>query len=371
MRRMSARWRRWAFTLIELLVVIAIIATLMALLLPAIQKVKEAANRIKCSNNLKQVVLACHSADAQYGKLPPGMDGYPIAYPDYTAPKIGFGNAQWHLLPFLEENGMWQNSMNGIPQAQQQHNLGYYWGTPTPQSSAWNGGTAGHHWGWNGSKYAYIAPTVKVYFCPSDPGSTADGWSRDQFGAWGASYGFNYQAFGSPNLNGNAAAWWPNWNGQRNLGMISAGDGTSKTIAWTEKYGACHGYYANPTNPSSPGPTPGSAGGALCQWWAHSGVQWSPSVAANWAALSGNDVWTGPWVCALFQVQPIWNGTDPTKEFCIQGLAQTGHPGAILCGFFDGTVKPVNQSVKPATWWALMTPDGHDFVDQLDVITNP
>jgi len=366
MRRSSVRWRRLAFTLIELLVVIAIIATLMALLLPAIQKVREAANRIKCSNNLKQIVLACHNADAQYGKLPPGMDGYPNAYPDYTQVKIGFGNAQWHLLPFLEEGGMWQTSMNGIPLATQVHNLGYHWGAPGPQSSAWNGGTAGHHWGWNGSKYAYIAPIVKVYFCPSDPGTTSDGWCRDQYNAWGASYGFNYQVFGIPNLNGNASQWWPNWNGSRNLGQISGQDGTSKTVGWTEKYGACHGYYAAPTNPSSPAPNPGSVGGALCQWWAHSGIQWSPSVSANWVALNGKDAYTGPWQSAMFQVQPVWNGTDPLKEYCIQGLAQSPHPGSILVGWMDGTVRPVAQTVKPATWWAMQTPDGGEAIQEIE-----
>ncbi len=153
--------------------------------------------------------------------------------------------------------------------------------------------------------------------------------------------------------------------------MISAQDGTSKTVGWTEKYGACHGYYASPTNPSSPNPTPGSAGGSLCQWWAHQGVQWSPSVAANWVALNKKDAYTGPWQSQVFQNQPVWNGTDPyqaqggSKEFCIQGLAQSPHPGAILCGFLDGTVRPVAITVKPETWWAMMTPDGNESTNEV------
>src|SRR5215831_1822420 len=97
--------RRRGYTLLELLVGIAIIGVLLSLLLPAVQKVREAANRIKCANNLKQLGLAALNYESTNGHLPPGVGYYP------TAPNRVFGTYFFHLLPYVEQDSLFQNAL--------------------------------------------------------------------------------------------------------------------------------------------------------------------------------------------------------------------------------------------------------------------
>jgi len=102
---MTRNRNRSGFTLIELLVVIAIIAVLIGLLVPAVQKVREAANRMTCSNNLKQYGLALMNYESTNGVLPPGQVAAPIGGAFYSA--AHFGTAAF-LLPYLEQDNIYK-----------------------------------------------------------------------------------------------------------------------------------------------------------------------------------------------------------------------------------------------------------------------
>jgi prepilin-type N-terminal cleavage/methylation domain-containing protein/prepilin-type processing-associated H-X9-DG protein len=130
-----ARVRRSGFTLIELLVVIAIIAVLIALLVPAVQKVREAASRTQCLNNLKQIGLACHGYnDTKKRMVDSGYGGYAAASTTWCA--------QFQILPYLEQNAMFATpgSNAGVPLSVYQCPARTRPGVATAAAPATNGG---------------------------------------------------------------------------------------------------------------------------------------------------------------------------------------------------------------------------------------
>jgi prepilin-type N-terminal cleavage/methylation domain-containing protein len=222
-------WRRWrGFTLIELLVVIAIIAILIGLLLPAVQKVREAAARTQSTNNLKQMTLALHNANDTYQKMPPALGYYPNA--SFNGSQWGapaqHATIQYFLLPFIEQAPL-SNANN--------------W--------AWSLDAGPNGWG------SERQQVVKTYFAPGDPTVPATG--QMSWGNWGASsYAANALVFNGPSQ-------WGNGNANPPVARLGPwfSDGTSNTIAFMEKMAVC----------------PNSAKG-----WAYEngscGDQWSPCL---------------------------------------------------------------------------------------------
>ena len=144
--RPAVRASRRGFTLIELLVVIAIIAVLIGLLLPAVQKVREAAARMKCANNLKHLGLAAHHYHDAHQHLPPAIGYYP--------PAAGaFGPYFFHLLPYVEQVNLYRSALGSVP-------------FPSP-----DGPTAVYYPG-NNNVYSQ---SVAILLCPSDSKRSAPG----------------------------------------------------------------------------------------------------------------------------------------------------------------------------------------------------
>jgi type II secretory pathway pseudopilin PulG len=369
--------------LIELLVVIAIIAILIGLLLPAVQKVREAAARAKCVNQIKQLALATHNFESTYGVLPPNWnwpagawmgDGDPTSnqypallnYGSSTSPDGAPGTWAVHLFPYIEQG----NLFNLI---QATANVGY-----TAYATAING------------------QVVKELVCPSDPtvpanylstsGNRINGIKVRDNGNFGvASYAANVLVFtpttkslvnSMPNGTSNTSIFAERYtfcfaNGfgsapskfgptdiddshqdnyyYMNWGYIQCGDGSEQQAVgygWLTVF--AEGLF-QASGPGSAGYPPGYFQGGC------PGADFDDSYTAS---ITGSNI-------QIMQVQPntipptgatilARNGVTSTTVTSPQGcdsiLTQTAHQGGMTVGMGDGSVRSVSPSVSPRTW---------------------
>jgi len=301
---------RWAFTLIELLVVIAIIAILIGLLLPAVQKVREAAARMQSANNLKQLGLAVHNCHDTHGKYPPIQGCFPgnAEGTDWglNSQPSRFGTIFFFLLPYVEQDNSFRATVH----------------------HSWDNQTV-----------------VKTYVAPGDPSLPADNKT------WGnrpaTSYAGNWHVF--------RGGWDEDWQKGGVNRMASIKDGLSNTIMFAERYAICG-------NSSLP-----TGSGYVEHIWAEDGQGAGPrheawSLNANfgpgfWAHLPGAGSGDGGSQSAQWQNVPNYPWSymtipqiSPSIELCDPLRLQAFSAGGIQVGLGDGSVRSVTPQVSAATF---------------------
>jgi prepilin-type N-terminal cleavage/methylation domain-containing protein len=323
---------RTAFTLVELLVVIAIIAVLVGLLLPAVQKVREAANRAECQNNLRQLGIATQNAASQYRQLPPAIGNYPnkaltTPWPGLVPVNAGGNfpgaNPMVWLLPFIEQNAVF-----------------------TQMSLIWSSGNS-----------LPGMTVIKIYQCPSDPTlktamAVLVGAPQGAF----ASYAANALVFG------NAITQFPNtpaattsiisYNGGVQL-PTDIPDGTSNTLFWSEKLAYC----ANGGSGGNVWPASQVGNPAIMPYFPLVGLTAAANLPTTIPNYAPNQItWSTAATPPLYltAISPQFANNAALCNFL---YPSSGHSGAILVGMGDGSSRIVNQGVTPYTFTIAMVPN--------------
>jgi prepilin-type N-terminal cleavage/methylation domain-containing protein/prepilin-type processing-associated H-X9-DG protein len=375
-RPRSTRRRVAGFTLIELLVVIAIIAVLIALLLPAVQSAREAARRIQCTNNLKQMGLAFFNYESGNASFPPTSINVPAPV---GAPGTWIYSVSWSALarsfPYLEQTQMF-NSVNF------------------------------------GGNFDYDDPTnttvsmtpVPMLYCPSDPGSHVDDASLGNTGQSTTSYG---------TCDGDWYVWSVNWGATNSVGPMNRSlfgpnyarriamvtDGTSNTLAASEGligHGQMRSCLNTPTAASDPItgtysytniPAPGPASLAALTYQINNcgtptGKTKAGGPIGHTRALDGGVYYSGFTTAITPNADPStvsratgksnagqvvamdWDSVDENDGGpTFMALdATSNHPGGVNALFADGSVHFIKNSISPVTWYALGTIAGGEVI---------
>ena len=307
--------RRSGFALIELLVVIAIIGVLIALLLPAVQKVREAANRAKCANNLKQLALAAHHHHDTKGKFPNGLHTV-----ETTDGRYANGTCwEVELLPYFEQD----NLKNGWDYNDFRNNVA-------------------------GEMNATTAQVLQVLLCPSD--SLPDlVWHVSGAGTPQYAYGF----YGLSSYGGNAgkrsdpATRDGIFCRDSSIGLADVTDGASNTLLFGER---SHDdpEFDRMSYTYGPGLYPLAKAGKWAAAYSTSGVYLSTPVPLNYRVPAGISVeeFLGP------------TGAQNNRWYAFG----SGHPGGANFAFADGSVRFLSDSIPLDTFQALSTRAGAEVV---------